>query len=98
MKVRVVILSRMLGDVIIKKVPFEQRSEEVREQAMWLYEGRLLQDEEQNSHTVRQENAWHLGETIRWPSCLACVNRRAIRERSESYRAQDYVGHVYQFS
>lgn len=45
MSKRVAVL-RMLEDVITEKLPFEQRSDQVMEQDMWISEGRLFQDEE----------------------------------------------------
>lgn len=46
MKIRVAVLSKMLGKVIAEKVLLEQRSEQVREQTTWISGGRLFQDEE----------------------------------------------------
>lgn len=60
---RVIILSRMLREVITVKVPFEQRPDEVREQAMGTFGRNCSKMREQQLHIVRQECVWHFGKT-----------------------------------
>lgn len=56
MKIRVAVLHRMLSKVIAEKVLFEEKSEEVREQAIWR---KIIQDEETEPDTMRQKCVWH---------------------------------------
>lgn len=46
MRIRVAVLSKMIGEVKMEKVLFEQRFEKVKKHAMWKSGGRLFQDEE----------------------------------------------------
>lgn len=82
MKIRVAVLSKMLGKVITEKVPSEQRPEEVREQTTWLSGGRLFQDKETKPAHCEAGVCMAFRETIRWPPYLVCVRGRALGERS----------------